>query len=84
MADEKLLAVVRVRSNPRTSEANNFTLKLLKVPTPNSAALVKNTPEKIAMIRKVASMLTWGEVSDESLTLLRKKAGDAKAVAFHY
>ncbi len=76
------IAIVRVRAQVRMSGMNEETLHLLNVPVPNSCAVIKNTPEKMNMVTRVAGVLTWGELSDESLALLRKKAKDPKATHF--
>jgi large subunit ribosomal protein L30 len=78
----KLIAVVRVRSSPRMSAREEFALHMLHLDVPNSCIIVKDAPHIMGMIHMVHGVLTWGEVSDDVVAGLRKKAGDAKATAF--
>ena len=77
-----LIAIVRVRSNPRMSASEEANLAMLHLNTPNSCALIENTPQKLNMAKSIEGMLTWGDVSDDTVALLRKKAGNAKAMKF--
>ncbi len=81
-ASGKLIAVVRVRANPRMSQMEEDTLHMMHLDVPNSCVLIPEAPHTTGMIRKVQGVLTWGEASDEVVAALRTKAGDAKAMAF--
>ncbi len=77
-----LIAVVRVRSGPRSSEAVQDTLRMLGVPVVNSCTVVNDTPTFKGMIAKAPGILTWGIVDDEFLAMLRKHSKDEKATSF--
>ena len=81
-ASGKLIAIVRVRSNPRMSQKEEDTLHMLHLDVPNSCVIVHEAPHTTGMIRKVHGVLSWGEVSDEVVAALRAKVKDAKAMAF--
>jgi large subunit ribosomal protein L30 len=76
------IVVVRVRSGIRMSANEAFALKVLHLDVPNSCAIVDDNAEKRGMIAKVAGLLTWGPISDETLALVRKVKKDAKATHF--
>jgi large subunit ribosomal protein L30 len=78
----KLIAVVRVRSSPRMSQQEEDTLHMLHLDVPNSCVVISDAANTMGMVHKVQGVLTWGEVSDEVVAALRKKANDAKANAF--
>jgi large subunit ribosomal protein L30 len=69
---EKTIAVVRVRSSLRMSADEEFALRVLHLNVPNACVFVKDTPEKLGMIHKMAGVLTWGEATPETLELVRK------------
>ena len=47
---EKMIVVVRIRSGLRMSWDDEYTLKIMHLPTPNSCVLLKDTPEKRKMM----------------------------------
>lgn len=67
------IAMVRIRSGIRHSQAVNNTLKMLNLTEKNACAVVENKPEIMGMINKVKDLITWGEVTEETLKLMEKR-----------
>ena len=85
MADEKKkqayekIVVVRVRGSIRRTKAVEDTLDMLRLYRKNYCVLLEATPSIMGMINKIANLVTWGEVNEESLKLLAgKKEGEKK------
>ena len=85
MAEEKAkqeyekIAVVRVRGSIRRTKAVEDTLDMLKLHRKNYCVLLPASPSIMGMINKIANLVTWGEVNEESLKLLEaKKEGEKK------
>ncbi|MDP2750281.1 MAG: uL30 family ribosomal protein [Nanoarchaeota archaeon] len=73
-----LFGVVRVRGEGRSSEKVKDTLAMLHLYKRNFCVVLKNTPENKGMLEKVKDMITWGEIDDETLKLLKEKRDQGK------
>ncbi|MBN2420900.1 uL30 family ribosomal protein [Candidatus Woesearchaeota archaeon] len=77
MKAEKI-AVVAVRGFHDLNEDVKKTLKLLNMHRRNVCVVVPNTPNVLGMVSKIKKYVTYGEIDDETLALLKKKKGDYK------
>jgi len=75
MKNEQLYAVIRLRGRVSKRYDVKETLKLLRLHRKNHLVLLPNTPSYIGMLKKVKDVVTWGEVNEETLTLLFEKRG---------
>jgi len=66
-------AVVRIRSINRINIPINDTLKMLRLYRRNYCVVLDNTPSISGMLNKVKDYITWGEIDDETLSLLKEK-----------
>jgi large subunit ribosomal protein L30 len=67
------IAVVRIRGSIKMDKELKDTMNMLRLYRQNYCVIVDSTPSIKGMLKKVASYLTWGEVSDETLALLKEK-----------
>jgi len=67
------LAVVRVRGSINLSGKIKDTLKFLGLNKKNSCVVVEDGPSVKGMLDKVKYFVTWGLVSDETVSLLEKR-----------
>jgi len=76
MAEQrKCLVAVRIRGLSDISQETKDTLMMLRLTRNCHATLLDDRPAYNGMLRKSQHCLTWGEVSQESITLLLKKRG---------
>lgn len=54
------------------------TLKLLNILRRNVCVIVPNVPNMVGMITKIKKYVTYGEIDEETLALLKKKKGESK------
>jgi large subunit ribosomal protein L30 len=76
MAQGKQLAVVLVRGLQSSAQEVKDTLKMLNILRRNVCVIIPATPSFIGMINKVRNYITYGEVSEETVKLLKEKKGD--------
>lgn len=69
----KLIAVVRVRGSIGVMKEIKDTLNMLRLYNKNNCVVVPNTPAYLGMIKKVKDYVTWGEIDDKTLNLLKEK-----------
>ena len=85
------LAVVLVRGYVNITKKVIDTLRLLGLTTKNRCVIVDNNAVNRGMLRKVKDLVTWGEVTDETVSQLIAQRGqlylgrltDAKGL-YHY
>ncbi len=73
---EQKYGVVTVRGLINTSKATKDTLKMLNIGKRNACAIVEGTRSMIGMMNKVKNYVTFGEVNEETIKLLKAKRGD--------
>ena len=71
----KAIAVIRVRGRAGVTRKVNDTLDMLRLYKQHGCVIVPNTPVYVGMIVKSKDYVTWGEVDEETLTLLLQKRG---------
>ena len=76
VVEAKMIAVVRIRGSIKLKKEVKDTLDMLRLYKQNFCVVVNATPSIMGMIKKVASYITWGEIGDETLTLLKEKRGE--------
>ncbi len=75
MESNKLLAVVRIRGTVNVRREIKDTLKMLRLHHLNHATLIESTPSYLGMLQKAKDYITWGEIDEETLSLLLSKRG---------
>ena len=78
MAEEKKkeygkIAVVRIRGSVKLKKEIKDTLNMLRLYRQNYCVILPATTSTLGMVKKVASYVTWGEIDDETLVLLKEK-----------
>ncbi|MEE9525238.1 MAG: uL30 family ribosomal protein [Candidatus Woesearchaeota archaeon] len=69
----KKIAIVRIRGSVKLKKEVKDTLNMLKLYKQNSCVIVNASPSMLGMIKKVQSYITWGEVDEETASLLKEK-----------
>jgi len=79
------IAIVRITGSCRLSREVDSTLQMLNLKKKFSCSVVENTKVSLGMIKKVNDYITYGEINDETLKLLKEKRGvkDKKYFALH-
>ena len=67
----KQIAVIRIRGATKIKKVALDTLNLLKLYDTHNCAILNDTPSMNGMLKKVANYITWGEIDDETLKLLK-------------
>lgn len=67
------LAVILIRSNIGSSQEVKDTLKMLNFRRKNNCIVLEKKPELEGMIKKIKDIVTWGEVSEETLKEMEKR-----------
>ncbi len=73
--EHKCIAAVRVRGTVRGSLEARETLKMLHLLRNNHAVLVEDSPSFVGMLKAAQNFITWGEASEETVSLLIKEKG---------
>jgi large subunit ribosomal protein L30 len=66
------IAVVLVRGSIGVSRPMRDTLLFLNLKRKNGCTVLDKTPTVVGMVRKVKDLVTWGEVSPETINRLKK------------
>lgn len=74
-AENKLLAVVRVRGRVGTRQSINETLARLNLKRVNNLAILYGNKSNIGMIHKVNDFVTYGEITTDLMQELLKSKG---------
>ncbi len=72
---QKCLAVVRIRGTVNVRKDVEDTLRMLNLERNCHATLIDDRPSFLGMLRKTQNVVTWGEVSKETIALLLRKRG---------
>ena len=72
---QKCLAVVRIRGTVNVRKDVEDTLRMLNLERNCHATLIDDRPSFMGMLRKTQNIVTWGEVSKETIALLLRKRG---------
>ena len=77
------LIVVRVRGGIKLKKPVKDTFKFLNLHKKNHCVIVPNTPNVRGLLQKINRYITWGEVSSETLELLKKRHKGKKFFALN-
>jgi large subunit ribosomal protein L30 len=69
----KKIAVIRIRGSIRVKKVVNDTLDMLQLYRRNYCVVLQTTPSILGMLKKVKDYITWGEIDEETLKLLKEK-----------
>ncbi len=71
----KSIVIIRIRGRAGVRKTVNDTLNMLRLYKQNGCVVVPNNPQYLGMIRKAKDYITWGEIDEETFTLLLTKRG---------
>ena len=71
--DTKKIAIVRITGKVKLKKKIKSTLAMLNLPKKNSCVIIPATPSYLGMIKKLKDVITWGDIDDETLNLLKEK-----------
>ena len=74
----KKIAVILVRGLIGANKEIKDTLRLLNIHRRNVCAILEDTKNMLGMANKVRNYTTFGEVSEETIKMLKEKKGDSK------
>ncbi|MBW2996086.1 uL30 family ribosomal protein [Candidatus Woesearchaeota archaeon] len=69
----KKIAVVRIRGSIKLKKELKDTLDMLRLYKQNYCVILDASPSIVGMLKKAQSLVTWGEIDDETLALLKEK-----------
>ncbi|NOQ56392.1 MAG: 50S ribosomal protein L30 [Nanohaloarchaea archaeon] len=78
----KLYAVIRVRGTVGIRKEIRYTLESLMLTKPNHCIIVPENECMVGMLNKAKDYITWGEISDDMLTILVSKRGRISSKVF--
>jgi large subunit ribosomal protein L30 len=67
------IAVVRIRGSVKLKKKLKDTLNMLNLYKQNYCVILEDSPSIRGMLKKIQSYITWGEIDDETLNLLKEK-----------
>jgi len=73
---EKKIAAIRIRGMIGIIKGTKDTLTMLKLYRKNSCVVLNSTPSILGMLNKVKDYITWGEIDEETLKLLKEKRSE--------
>jgi len=69
------LAIIQIRGVINVPQPIRDTLQMLRLGHKHVCVIVPDNPTTRGMIRKVKDLVTWGEIDEQTLTLLQEKRG---------
>ncbi len=69
------IVIIRIRGKNHVQKKVADTLKMLRLYKPNGCVVVPNNPVYLGMIKKVKDYITWGEIDQDTFTMLLTKRG---------
>jgi len=67
------IAVVRIRGKVKLRKDIKDTLDMLKLYKQNYCIIIEPNPSNMGMIKKAENYITWGEIDDDTLAMLKEK-----------
>ncbi|MBR9691701.1 50S ribosomal protein L30 [Candidatus Woesearchaeota archaeon] len=67
------IAVIRIRGSIKLKKELKDTFNMLKLYKQHNCVILNATPSIMGMLKKIASYVTWGEIDNETLNLLKEK-----------
>lgn len=84
MSDNKKIAVILVRGLIDLKQDVKDTLRMLNLQKKNACVIIDDNPVNRGMVKKCENYITFGEVSEEVIALLKEKRGtDSKFYSLH-
>jgi large subunit ribosomal protein L30 len=78
MAERDNIFLVRVRGRVNISKEKDNVFRMLHLPREYHGTIIDNRPSYLGMIQKIKDYSTWGEVFQNSISLLLTKRGRLK------
>jgi large subunit ribosomal protein L30 len=75
-----LFAVVRIRGRVGTRSSVESVFHALRLTRKNHCVLVESSESMNGMLLKIRDLASWGEASEETVSLLKKKFGEDEIV----
>ncbi|MBD3354645.1 50S ribosomal protein L30 [Candidatus Woesearchaeota archaeon] len=81
----KKIAVVRIRGSVKVKKETKDTLHMMNLYKQNNCVVLYASPSNIGMLKKVQGFVTWGEIDEQTLKLLKEKREkkDSKIFRLH-
>ncbi|MEM4396274.1 MAG: uL30 family ribosomal protein [Candidatus Woesearchaeota archaeon] len=73
MDDKKYIAAIWIRGLIKVDKERKDTIRMLGFKKKNNCVILENTPSNLGMLMKVKDYVTWGEIDNETLELLKSK-----------
>lgn len=73
--DRRCLLVIRIRGGVNASVRVEDTLRMLRMERNNTATLLDDRPDYTGMLQSTKDWITWGEPTEEIISLLLEKRG---------
>lgn len=73
--DKQRIVIIRISGDHNLNEETKSTLKMLRLYNKYGCSIVPNNNSNIGMIKTVKEHITWGEINEETFTLLLEKRG---------
>lgn len=70
------IAIIRIRGCVGVKKSIKDTLNMLRLYKKNYCSVFKVTKSILGMVKKVKDYVTWGEIDDETFSLLIRKRGE--------
>jgi len=71
----KCLVILRIRGDVGIRKELEYVFKLFHLTRKNHATIIKGTPSYLGMIQKIKDYATWGEASQDTISLLLRERG---------
>ena len=81
--ESKLLLAVRIRGTRGDNPSTQLTLKSLGLEAKFNARLVPSNPDMLGMLRRAKDIVTWGELDQDTLTLILAKRAEKSGPGTH-
>jgi large subunit ribosomal protein L30 len=69
------IAIIRIRGMTGLRQEISDTLDMLRLYKKHACVVIDATPSNVGMVKKVKDFVTYGEIDDETLTILTEKRG---------
>lgn len=76
------IAVIRIKGPLQTTAAVKHTMQMLNLNKKFNCVIIEDTPVYKGMLKKVEHLVTWGEITAETVKLLEKR-NKGKYFALH-
>jgi len=71
----KRVAIIRIAGQTKLNKQVKYTFSILRLYKKNTCVIIKNTPSKLGMIKKLKDFITWGELDEKTFKILLEKRG---------